>query len=587
MSTPVAVDEKEAILSLLGLQSAPSCQGSKQSKPSATATAKAPESKASLRGTEPPKIPSADVDKGEKPAPDPIGSPVYDDIPRGLPHGDESPDSSDNEEAKQPPTSFPPKPVSPFFEHRPFKKESLVKAISKKRKHHYVIEGQFEDANETSVPTMPVVPDVADGQGVRPSPGFPSTSHGLSPPHLIKETSKELSIIPNTTSNMTRPTNSSSMSVEEQFRHFMFIQHQQQQQQQHHHQQQLSMMQGGTFSNPYFAGLMGNPASMNAFRPGEGSLDQQRLQMEAMMAFQAQMAFANLHHMGTNPNPNAMSMDQMNKIPPTPGSLGGSGGSTISAATLATSASIAATPSAAKADTHPLSSTGPKNSSAMTPPENFFVRHPPAAVAAITAAVAAESGNTQSIGQPEQISPPIQTIGRISDSDEEDIFRMKPKGQTPAKTTKIRYQKYKPPDTWRELALVPKMPPVEADAEQANLITTLGEHDVLLGRGGLTNTNPGNVSFRALVNKHRVHYQLAPKGDKGALGRYLTNYVRAMGGRFLSKASKDSDSWYDVGDDIAAKKCAQALREGSADFNRNQQELTYTKLLLQKQFETR
>ena len=219
--------------------------------------------------------------------------------------------------------------------------------------------------------------------------------------------------------------------------------------------------------------------------------------------------------------------------------------------------------------------------------ENSLVQHPPAAVAAITAAVAAESGNPLSMGQPEQILPTVSTVGRISDSDEDDIFRMKPTGEPTAKTTKVRYQKYKPPDTWRELALVPKMPPVEADTEQANLITTLGEHDVLLGRGGLTNTNPGNVSFRALVNKHRVHYQLAPKGDKGALGRYLTNYVRAMGGRFLSKASKDADSWYDVGDDIAAKKCAQALREGSADFNRNQQELTYTKLLLQKQLETR
>ena len=573
MTTPVAVDEKEAILSLLGLHSAPSSHGSRLN---AATTATLPKPEDSVQGQEPPKITSAPVDKEKTPVRYPGKSPIYDDTPPRLPHGNYSSDSSDGEDSKLPPKGIPPKAVSPLPDKRAFKKEALIKTISKKRKHYCVIEGQFEDANESSVLELPEAPTVANSQAVGHPPGLPlpSKSPGLSPPHLIKETSKELSILPNAMQNMTIP--ASSMSVEEQFRHFMFMQHQQQQH--HHHQQQLSMMQGGTFSNPYFAALMGNPASMNTFRPGEGSLDQQRLQMEAMMAFQAQMTFANFHHLGTNPN--SMTMDQMNKMTSVPGSM--------PATALSTSASTAAASSAAKSDIQtPRSTVASRTPSAMPASENSLVQHPPAAVAAITAAVAAESGNPLSMGQPEQILPTVSTVGRISDSDEDDIFRMKPTGEPTAKTTKVRYQKYKPPDTWRELALVPKMPPVEADTEQANLITTLGEHDVLLGRGGLTNTNPGNVSFRALVNKHRVHYQLAPKGDKGALGRYLTNYVRAMGGRFLSKASKDADSWYDVGDDIAAKKCAQALREGSADFNRNQQELTYTKLLLQKQLETR
>jgi hypothetical protein len=115
------------------------------------------------------------------------------------------------------------------------------------------------------------------------------------------------------------------------------------------------------------------------------------------------------------------------------------------------------------------------------------------------------------------------------------------------------------------------MPPVPGDEKIQNPITEIHENDVLLGRGGLTNTNPGNIKFRKLVSKYRVHYCTAPKGDKGALARYLCNYVRAMNGRFLAKAP-DDPSWYEVGDEKAVSKCGQALREGTAEFNRKETE---------------
>lgn len=141
-------------------------------------------------------------------------------------------------------------------------------------------------------------------------------------------------------------------------------------------------------------------------------------------------------------------------------------------------------------------------------------------------------------------------------------------------STKFRFEKYKPPETWRMLTQAPKMRPTPADKKFENPVLLPEEHDVLMGRGGLTNTNPGNIRFRNLISSHRIHYCTAPKGDKGALARYICNYVRAMGGRFLAKdpSNPKSEAWYEVGDDKAVMKCGQALREGTAEFNRKQEE---------------
>jgi hypothetical protein len=134
-------------------------------------------------------------------------------------------------------------------------------------------------------------------------------------------------------------------------------------------------------------------------------------------------------------------------------------------------------------------------------------------------------------------------------------------------STRVRYEEYTPPISWGELTNVPKMPHTSADDDMNNPIEKINDNDVLLGRGGLTNTNPGNMKFRSLVSKHRMAYCTAPKGDKGALARFLCNHIRAKHGRFLRR--EDSDPrWYEVGDEKAVMKCGQALREGTAEIIR-------------------
>mmetsp|Transcript_24409 Transcript_24409/g.37058 ORF Transcript_24409/g.37058 Transcript_24409/m.37058 type:complete len:491 (-) Transcript_24409:120-1592(-) len=141
----------------------------------------------------------------------------------------------------------------------------------------------------------------------------------------------------------------------------------------------------------------------------------------------------------------------------------------------------------------------------------------------------------------------------------------KPENQRLCTRTKFRYEHYTPPPSWGELTDVPKIPAVPADDDMKNPVEVAGENDVLLGRGGATNMHPGNINFRNLVQKYRSAYCTVPKGDKGALARFLCNYVRAKKGRFLRQESSDK-KWYEVGDEKAICKCGQALREGSAEY---------------------
>jgi hypothetical protein len=138
-------------------------------------------------------------------------------------------------------------------------------------------------------------------------------------------------------------------------------------------------------------------------------------------------------------------------------------------------------------------------------------------------------------------------------------------------TTKFRYREYTPPGAWDLLTQVPKMPETPADLRNMNPIKEVKETDVLLGRGGLTNTNPGNIKFRQLVSKYRMAYCTAPKGDKGALARFLCNYVRFQKGRFLRsdcRLDRKAKCYYEVGDEKAVMKCGQALREGTSELVR-------------------
>lgn len=90
--------------------------------------------------------------------------------------------------------------------------------------------------------------------------------------------------------------------------------------------------------------------------------------------------------------------------------------------------------------------------------------------------------------------------------------------------------------------------------------------DVLCGRGGMTNSHPGNVLFRHLVKQQKLRYGTSQKTEKGEIVRNIIQSIRQEHGRFLKK--KDRNLWYEIGDDLAFQKTSQNLREGMAKLYR-------------------
>ena len=85
------------------------------------------------------------------------------------------------------------------------------------------------------------------------------------------------------------------------------------------------------------------------------------------------------------------------------------------------------------------------------------------------------------------------------------------------------------------------------------------ETDVLLGRGGRSNHNPGNQSYLKQVKVVRPFYTSLDNNDeKTELSLAVVKFVHNKGGRFLKK---DSGGWYVVEDNEARIKASQALRD--------------------------
>ena len=85
------------------------------------------------------------------------------------------------------------------------------------------------------------------------------------------------------------------------------------------------------------------------------------------------------------------------------------------------------------------------------------------------------------------------------------------------------------------------------------------ETDVLLGRGGRSNHNPGNQSYLKQVKAFRPRYiSLGNNDQKTELSLAVVKFVHNKGGRFLKK---DPGGWYVVEDNEARKKASQALRD--------------------------
>ena len=95
-----------------------------------------------------------------------------------------------------------------------------------------------------------------------------------------------------------------------------------------------------------------------------------------------------------------------------------------------------------------------------------------------------------------------------------------------------------------------------------NQLIVPNSNDILLGRGGINHTHPGNVQLRSMAGKLAVNYNAAGKKLKTQMSRELVQCVHTMwpAGRFLQK-NKPFSKWEVAQDDIARSKASQALRD--------------------------
>jgi len=84
------------------------------------------------------------------------------------------------------------------------------------------------------------------------------------------------------------------------------------------------------------------------------------------------------------------------------------------------------------------------------------------------------------------------------------------------------------------------------------------ENDVLCGRGGFTNSHPGNIRFRKKALEFRSWYEQSSKEEKHRIAELLVESITSEGHRFLGKG-KDG-SWHEMVQG-AHRKASQALRE--------------------------
>ena len=110
------------------------------------------------------------------------------------------------------------------------------------------------------------------------------------------------------------------------------------------------------------------------------------------------------------------------------------------------------------------------------------------------------------------------------------------------------------------------MPTTFSTAYSYTNITQPGPHDVMIGRGGGTNHNPGNIRFRQLICTRKDEYKVAKRSQKPIIAQEIVSAWRAQvpPGRFL-KQDERTMLWYDVGNEQAKVKAAQKLRDSNKD----------------------
>lgn len=84
--------------------------------------------------------------------------------------------------------------------------------------------------------------------------------------------------------------------------------------------------------------------------------------------------------------------------------------------------------------------------------------------------------------------------------------------------------------------------------------------NVLLGQGGKTNKNPGNILFRAQADLLRDEYKVARKKEKRKISQRLVAIMQNMGSKFLKQVN--GEKYEEVDYKVAVDKASQVLREG-------------------------
>jgi len=85
------------------------------------------------------------------------------------------------------------------------------------------------------------------------------------------------------------------------------------------------------------------------------------------------------------------------------------------------------------------------------------------------------------------------------------------------------------------------------------------DDDILFGRGGYTNSHPGNIRFREKALELRPVYERSSKEEKFKISQILLDSIMSDGARFLEKGQ--DGEWHQVKGNGARKKASQALRE--------------------------
>lgn len=105
-------------------------------------------------------------------------------------------------------------------------------------------------------------------------------------------------------------------------------------------------------------------------------------------------------------------------------------------------------------------------------------------------------------------------------------------------------------------------PPLIAKQSMSKDILKPHDHDVMCGRGGLTNFHRGNVWYRRLVRCNRQLYRDSAKYTKLLVSKAIVQAVQSQNppGRFI-ECDKDTGIWHQIPYKKALDKTSQALRE--------------------------